>query len=92
MLGLTLAARHPEMVNRLVLSCFLARYDLAARLMRATWKRAARDSGMRAVADLTSVAGFARGSTSEQRRKSNWNRCVRHLRAPLPRHLSPAPR
>jgi pimeloyl-ACP methyl ester carboxylesterase len=61
MLGLTLAARHPEMVNRLVLSCFLARYDLAARLMRATWKRAARDSGMRAVADLTSVAGFARG-------------------------------
>ena len=44
-----------------MLSCFLARYDNAARLMRATWKRAARDSGMQAVADLTSVAGFARG-------------------------------
>lgn len=61
MIGLTLAARHPEVVDRLVLSCFLARYDQAARMMRGTWKRAARDSGMDAVADLTSVAGFARG-------------------------------
>jgi len=61
MLALTLAARHPELIDRLVLSCFLARQDLAGRMMRATWKRAARDSGMRAVADLTSVAGFARG-------------------------------
>ncbi len=59
-LALTLAARHPELVDRLVLSCFLARHDLAARMMRATWKCAARDSGMRAVADLMSVAGFAR--------------------------------
>jgi 3-oxoadipate enol-lactonase len=61
MIGLTLAARHPELVDHLILSCFLAKYDLAARLMRATWKRAARDSGMTAVTDLTSVAGFARG-------------------------------
>lgn len=61
MVGLTLAAAHPEMVDHLVLSCFLARYDNAARIMRATWKRAARESGMEAVADLTSVAGFARG-------------------------------
>ena len=61
MIGLALAARHPEVIDRLVLSCFLARYDQAAREMRATWKRAARDSGMEAVADLTSVAGFARG-------------------------------
>lgn len=60
MIALTLAARHPEVVDRLVLSCFMAKYDLAARLMRATWKQAARDSGMRAVSDLTSVAGFAR--------------------------------
>jgi len=60
MIGLTLAARHPEVVHRLVLSCFLARYDAAARMMRSTWKRTARDSGMQAVADLTSVAGFAR--------------------------------
>jgi 3-oxoadipate enol-lactonase len=60
MIGLTLAARHPEVIDRLVLSCFLCRYDQAAREMRATWKRAARDSGMQAVADLTSVAGFAR--------------------------------
>ena len=61
MVGLTLAARHPEVIDRLVLSCFLARYDNAARMMRATWKRAARESGIEAVADLTSVAGFARG-------------------------------
>lgn len=60
MVGLTLAARHPELVDRLVLSCFLARYDSAARMMRATWKRAAVESGMDAVADLTAVAGFAR--------------------------------
>lgn len=60
MIALTLAARHPERLDRLVLSCFLARYDNAARVMRRTWKRAARDSGMGAVADLTSVAGFAR--------------------------------
>lgn len=60
MIALTMAANHPEVVDRLVLSCFVARYDNAARMMRATWKRAARDSGMDAVADLTSVAGFAR--------------------------------
>jgi pimeloyl-ACP methyl ester carboxylesterase len=62
MIGLTLAARRPEVIDRLVLSCFLARYDGAARMMRSTWKRAARESGMDAVADLTYVAGFARGS------------------------------
>ena len=61
MIALTLAAQHPSVVDRLVLSCFLARYDAAARMMRATWKRAAREIGMDAVADLTSVAGFARG-------------------------------
>jgi 3-oxoadipate enol-lactonase len=60
MIGLTLAARHPELIDRLVLSCFLARYDNAARMMRQTWKRAALESGMEAVADMTSVAGFAR--------------------------------
>ncbi|QGN55872.1 alpha/beta fold hydrolase [Novosphingobium sp. Gsoil 351] len=61
MIGLSLAAAHPEVIDKLVLSCFLARYDLAARMMRKTWKRAALDSGMDAVTDLTSVAGFARG-------------------------------
>jgi pimeloyl-ACP methyl ester carboxylesterase len=60
MIALHLAARHPERIDRLVLSCFLARYDSAARMMRATWKRAARETTMDAVADLTSVAGFAR--------------------------------
>ena len=60
MVGLSLAVAHPEMIDHLIFSCFLARYDNAARLMRATWKRCARDSGMEAVADLTSVAGFGR--------------------------------
>ena len=61
MIGLTLAAHHPDVVDRLILSCFLARYDNAARMMRKTWKQCAREQGMVAVADLTSVAGFARG-------------------------------
>lgn len=61
MIALTMAARHPQIIDRLIFSCFLARYDNAARMMRQTWKRAARDSSMDAVADLTSVAGFARG-------------------------------
>ena len=60
MVALSLAARHPERVDNLVLSCFLLRYDRAARMMRGTWKRAAAEMGMDAVADLTSVAGFAR--------------------------------
>ena len=60
MVALILAAKYPESVNRLVLSCFLARYDGAACMMRATWRRAARDSGMAAVSDLTAVAGFGR--------------------------------
>ena len=60
MIGLTLAAKYPQVIDKLVLSCFVCRYDQAAREMRNTWKRAARDSGMGAVADLTSVAGFAR--------------------------------
>lgn len=61
MIGVNLAAYHPEVIDRIVFSCFLAKYDLAARMMRKTWKIAARDSGMKAVTDLTSVAGFARG-------------------------------
>ena len=66
MTALALAARHPKLVDRLILSCFLARYDEAARMMRATWKRAACESGMDAVADLTSVAGFARSFYERQ--------------------------
>jgi pimeloyl-ACP methyl ester carboxylesterase len=60
LVGLHLAARHPEIIDRLVLSCFLARHDRAALTMLQTWKRAARDSGMAAVADLTAFAGFSR--------------------------------
>ena len=61
MIGVNLASHHPEIIDRIIFSCFLAKYDLAARMMRKTWKLAARDSGMKAVTDLTSVAGFARG-------------------------------
>jgi 3-oxoadipate enol-lactonase len=61
MIGLSLAARHSELVDRVVLSCFLCRYDNAARAARSTWTRAARASGMEAVAELTAVAGFSRG-------------------------------
>ncbi len=61
MIGVNLAAHYPQVIDRIVFSCFLAKYDLAARIMRKTWKQAAADSGMRAVTDLTSVAGFARG-------------------------------
>lgn len=60
LVGLSLSSRHPDVVDHVVLSCFLARYDTAARVMRSAWKRAAIDSGMEAVADLTAVAGFSR--------------------------------
>jgi pimeloyl-ACP methyl ester carboxylesterase len=60
MIGLSLAARHPEVIDRLVLSCFLCRYDTAARFTRSTWIAAARHIGMPAVADLTAVSGFSR--------------------------------
>ena len=60
MVALSLASRHPQLVDKLILSCLLLRYDNAARMMRNTWKIAANEIGMEAVADLTSVAGFAR--------------------------------
>jgi pimeloyl-ACP methyl ester carboxylesterase len=60
MVALSLAARRPARVDKLVLSCFLLRYDNAARMMRGTWKRAAVETSMAAVAEPTSVAGFAR--------------------------------
>ena len=66
MIGLWVAAKYPDIIDRLILSCFMARYDNAARMMRQTWKRAARESGMDAVADLTSVAGFARSFYDRQ--------------------------
>ncbi len=61
LVGLSLAARHPDVVDHLVLSCFVCRYDEFAKVMRSTWMTAARDSGMAEVADLTAVAGFSRG-------------------------------
>ena len=60
MIALNLAYKYPKTIDKLILSCFMTKYDNAARMMRSTWKRAASESGMDAVADLTSVAGFAR--------------------------------
>lgn len=84
MIGLTLAARHPELVDRLVLSCFLAKYDLAARMMRKTWKRAAMDSGMTAVTDLTSVAGFARGYYEREEAEAQFEAMYKAFSATKP--------
>jgi 3-oxoadipate enol-lactonase len=61
LVGLSLAARHPDVIDHLVLSCFMCRYDEMARVMRSTWITAAKASGMASVADLTAVAGFSRG-------------------------------
>jgi 3-oxoadipate enol-lactonase len=84
MIGLSLAAAHPEVIDRLVLSCFLARYDLAARMMRKTWKRAALDSGMEAVTDLTSVAGFARGYYEREEAQAQFEEMYKAFSATRP--------
>ena len=84
MIGLSLAAIHPNLIDRLVLSCFLARYDLAARMMRKTWKRAALDSGMDAVTDLTSVAGFARGFYERPEAQAQFEEMYAAFSATLP--------
>ena len=60
MIGIIIAYKYPDLIDKLILSCFLTKYDNAAQMMRNTWKRAALESGMDAVADLTSVGGFAR--------------------------------
>jgi pimeloyl-ACP methyl ester carboxylesterase len=67
MIGMVLAAHYPDVVDHLVLSSFMCRYDCAARLMRRTWIEAAESSGMKAVADLTAVAGFSRNFLNSAR-------------------------
>ena len=60
LVGLSLAARHHDVIDHVVLSCFMCRYDEMAKLTRKTWITAAKHSGMASVADLTAVAGFSR--------------------------------
>lgn len=60
LVALHLASRHPELVDRLILTCCMFRYDNAARFMRQTWKHEAATNGMQAAADLTAVSGFSR--------------------------------
>lgn len=57
--GMVLAARHPELVARLVVTCSMARPDRAALMTFATW-RTAGQSGSEALAELTALQGFSR--------------------------------
>lgn len=58
--ALLLAARYPELLQRLVITCSFARMDNAARMMARTWRTAA-EVGSEALAELTSLQGFSRG-------------------------------
>jgi len=59
LVALLLAARYPQLVDRLVITCAFARCDNASRMMYRTWKTAA-DAGADALAELTSLQGFSR--------------------------------
>lgn len=58
--GMVLASRYPQLVDRLVVSCSFARLDRAASVMFGTWREAARYGGIPALARLTSLQGFSR--------------------------------
>lgn len=58
--AISLAARYPELVDRLVVSIAFGRADRAGRVMRETWRVAAENGGATALAQLTSQQGFAR--------------------------------
>jgi pimeloyl-ACP methyl ester carboxylesterase len=59
-IALVLAARRPELVDRLVITCASGRADEAALMMFKTWRTAAR-AGSEALAELTTLQGFSRG-------------------------------
>jgi pimeloyl-ACP methyl ester carboxylesterase len=58
--ALALAANHPALVDRLVITCSFARLDRAALVMHETWRSAAAHGGAAALAELTSQQGFSR--------------------------------
>jgi 3-oxoadipate enol-lactonase len=60
-IALALAASHPDVVDRLVVSLAFARPDKAALRMRESWRQAAEYGGTRALVDLTCLQGFSRG-------------------------------
>jgi pimeloyl-ACP methyl ester carboxylesterase len=58
--ALTLAARRPELVDRLVITCSFGRLDRAAHVMHDTWRSTGANGGGAALAELTSQQGFSR--------------------------------
>ena len=59
-IALALAAHHPALVRRLIISLAIARLDRAALVMRQTWISAARNGGARAFLELVMLQGFSR--------------------------------
>jgi pimeloyl-ACP methyl ester carboxylesterase len=58
--AMTLAARRPELVDRLVVTCSFGRLDRAAHVMHDTWRSAGTNGGGAGLAELTSQQGFSR--------------------------------
>jgi pimeloyl-ACP methyl ester carboxylesterase len=58
--AMTCAARRPELVDRLVVTCSFGRLDRAAHAMHDTWRSAGANGGSAGLAELTSQQGFSR--------------------------------
>ena len=58
--AIVLAGKHPELIDRLVISCSFAKFDRASRVIFKTWRMAAA-AGVEALALITSHQGFSRG-------------------------------
>ena len=58
--AMALAARRPELIDRLVISCSFAKFDKASHVIFKTWRMAAA-AGVEALALVTSHQGFSRG-------------------------------
>ena len=59
-IAMALAAEHPSLIQRLIISLAIARLDRAALLMRRTWITAARNGGAEAFLELVTLQGFSR--------------------------------
>lgn len=59
-IALALAAEHPPLIQRLIISLAIARLDRAALAMRQTWITAARNGGVEAFMELVTLQGFSR--------------------------------
>ena len=59
-IALALAAEHPALIQRLIVSLAIARLDRAALVMRQTWITAARNGGVEAFMELVMLQGFSR--------------------------------